>query len=347
MQRSLHIQRTSHQVSKIVNDQPALDIIKVVDPGGGDPFPEKRTLIRLKMNEDCYLPDGAAGADRWWKEWGAWVAERSWAWGLECLNEPCCDTGMHVKRVCAFTKRWLFHLAQRHPNIHPVILNFSRGVPVPAWAPMFRQVIDLAWDMEGYIGFHEYWDRDGPLGNQSKSWLTFRFQRFFDALGYSVPSLITECGACAGDPHGWKSMGFTEEGYFKQMMSYCLTVEEIEPKVEAAFFFTVGGGDQWSKFELTENQIVNLVASNGLVTVEPRLPFIDPSVFPKTSDSQPTEPLPECETGPPERLAEKARWWNEEIVRNVENCASNAKVLRLLRSQCKLLVRLEKKLKDG
>jgi hypothetical protein len=155
------------------------------------------------------------------------------------------------------------------------------------------------------------------------------------SAGYRVPPvLITECGIDGGavTPEregdkrpgiGWQ--GFCDqEAYLRQLEWYDSELRK-DSIVVAATPFVCGPNADWASFELTQGMALIIGSWHAAIEAPGPLP----------------EPLPNDEQGPPAILAQKARWWCEEMQRQFEaGSLERAEAIRL--SLIDLLYRLER-----
>ncbi|HUV67179.1 MAG TPA: peptidoglycan DD-metalloendopeptidase family protein [Sedimentisphaerales bacterium] len=258
--RSIHFQNLgqAHEQAEIIRTSD-VPIVKIVNSPGTNPFPGKRVIIReMDPNETNMVRSGVSGARVWWEHNEARMRERSWAWAFEvAANEQPCKTPQQCGILAAYQIEWMRQARLRGFTQKLLAGVFSTGVPEPEYAPLFGDMVKLC----DYMAFHEYWGRGGPDDPDSYTWLTQRYRRFYDALGFTKPTFITEAGICLGDPLGWKDAGITAEQYAIECIAYCDECQE-DGYVEGVFFFTAGGGDKWKRFELTPQQTQTIVDSN-------------------------------------------------------------------------------------
>ena len=258
--RTFHFQSLSqaHETAELVRNSD-VQYVKCVDPPGDNPFPGKRVLVRMiHPNEANMIKSGASGARVWWDQMEPQMRERSWAWGFETgCNEPICTTNVDCQKAAMYEVEWIKRCRELGFVQKSVVLNFSMGVPEPEYAPIFAEAIRRA----DFLGVHEYWKKKGPHDPAWYGWLTQRYRRFYAALGFTKPTLITESGIALGDPLGWRDAGISGGKYAQECVEYADECE-LDKYVEAVFFFTCGGGDKWKRFEFTTDQVRMILAGN-------------------------------------------------------------------------------------
>jgi hypothetical protein len=248
---SVHFERVETPITAIVN-QKKPEYVLLVNPPTENPFPGIKTIGRFQQNDE-YTNQGAAGADRWWKENHARVANCAfWLWGIVTCNEPQGDWVVVDAYVC----RWIDLCHSLIPWLKTVAWNFSFGGPEAYTYPCF---LESATKTDCY-GFHEYWTpRQWVDFDAWQGWTYWRYKKFIAALPAALrdkPVFITECGIDMSKDHqGWRSNS-TEIGYILQIAEY---FEGLTPNVKAAFVYEAGSWPLWKDFELTESLATSIL----------------------------------------------------------------------------------------
>lgn len=230
--------------------------IKLVNPPPTNPFPGHIVVGRLeqaggrrlrrgqRIDEAPYLADGAAGAERWWADYGAWLETCSWVSAWEFPNRPAVADEGQARQVAACVLRWL-ELADEQ-GLRGVVLNFAAGTPAVELAPLFGDVVRYAAAHGHSIGFHETLCLRSTE-NVLLSADALGFPRFFQALAEAgidaQPEVeITTCepgaeeaGAAASGYHAGRS----EEEYLGDL-SACRDLMAAYPYVRTAYVFCAG-----------------------------------------------------------------------------------------------------------
>lgn len=350
--------------------------VKAINPDSWseNPFTGKRVLARLWIGGDdkeaAFYRRGAAGADeyfemlkpRYLKLKGMGILD------VAAANEPqaTCSYFDDAKRYIAdwytialFERRWCELVAAG--GMRPWVFSNSTGTPemdaLIVMLPAFYAAVKAGGGWE----VHEY---SAPGVRDGYGWYVGRIGRMLDklaGLGFprtTLPVFIGEGGIDGGvirwnEPpwagkkprRGWRDWrdwaytgddcmgltspqgGMTHELYWRHLSwqddGYCAI-----PEVVAFTPFVCNPEPMWADFTLDGSMVFRMAAKYETAEPEPA-----------------PEPLPEHETATdPETLAEKCRWWSEEITRALE-AQEWERARRLHVSLTRLLYRLERRLK--
>lgn len=276
---SIHFQQND-EVRTVVNASSKVKWVFQVDPSTNNEYPGKTMVGRKYVkNEGDYINQGAAGADRWWADFGAYVDARPYIEYWVACNEPQGDW----PTIAAYQKRWadLAHARGRKA----VVGNFSIGTPEPEDAPIFKDMV-AAGDC---VAFHEYWmPQHWDELNKWQGWVMWRYKKFMDNLPTHLrqkPVLITECGCDGGtkatlgqtpDRKGWLThYNANEDWYMEDLTAY---VDGLDDRVKAIFMYTAGPYSEWADFKVTPSlagRFLNLTTEAAPVpTPQPEQPTL-------------------------------------------------------------------------
>ena len=177
-------------------------------------------------------------------------------------NEPGVASGDAIARIVACERERVMRL--NAVGLKACVFNFSVGWPREINGKLETAPYDefMKWlPSMNYVGFHEYWTKEGPLdplnmsiNGPNKVWR-------FSYWPYDCRILVTECGI---DYHGqftdgWKSHvppGWSLEqwaqAYARQLTDY----DELlvnDGRVEGEAVYTLGPGFGWDSFDTAEH----------------------------------------------------------------------------------------------
>lgn len=275
---SIHFQQND-EVRTVVNASSKVKWVFQVDPPTENSFPGKEVIGRKYIkNEGDYINQGAAGADRWWADFGAYVDARPYINIWVACNEPQGDW----PTIAAYQKRWADLAHARGKKA--VVGNFSIGTPEPQDAPVFSEMV-AAGD---YVAFHEYWmPQHWDELNKWQGWVMWRYKKFMDNLPAHLqqkPVLITECGCDGGtkatlnqtpDRKGWLThYDSNEDWYMEDLTAY---FNGLDDRVKAIFLYTAGPYSEWTSFKVTPSlagRFINLTKETSAPAPPPEQPTI-------------------------------------------------------------------------
>ena len=254
-----------------------------------NPFPNaKVNVARLinnngEINEGWYVRQGAAGADKWWADHGAWVDARTWITHLICLNEPSVKTVEEIKQVCAFIFRWLVILDRRYAGrIKGVVGNFSHGTPEPDIVVFFIELHEYMAEHGHFWGWHCYW-YPRPNETQERWNYTRWFYWYQEMEKYTTThpdSMITEMGADGGlvgkIDQGYHTTTLTEGEYVSDVLSVKSLMETKCPRIKYGFLFAAVNWDRFKTFQLTPIALRAILDDNpeeAPVAIQENLPI--------------------------------------------------------------------------
>lgn len=323
---ALHWQNSASWMKKV--DMPA-PYVKRVNPNEEDIFPGKFTVGRVYMTdgeEGSYYTRGAEGGRAYFDRCAStyWKALYVGAW--ESWNEPAViHDAAERAALDEATGEWIRRM--HDAGLKTVAGNFSERNPADGTIDEFV----LTLEATDYLGGHFY---DAP-GMQSHGY-ALRYRELADTIRTAglrlPPMLIGECGIDGGvigkGGKGWQKFCSWEQ-YFADLRWYEAELAK-DAYISGAFIFTAAASKDWKSFEVNEKQAAELAQWQRTFTPPEPEPEPEP----------PAAWLPEYEQGTPKELADAARWWSEEITRQIEAGAYDmAHSLEV--SQTKLLYRLE------
>ena len=315
--------------------------VKMINPPVPDAFPNTRILGRawIKSNNDAWEADlvkkGAAGGVEYFNAlYDFYNRRRGIVTAWEGPNEP------NVSTVAAATslREFTYALAERVLNagLKPCGGSISVGNPkVSKYDGTNAEWLTVAQGLSRctYWSYHGYWQRPyDPVDD----WWAHRYRLLISeasAAGISLPPLlISETGAdiAGGENDGWKvQYGGDFGAYLVDIQRYTDELEK-DRSVQMAALFTAGAEYRWRNFGLDQLQTIEIgkYAAGG-------------------ASAQPVEGLPEHEPSQnPAIIAEKMRWWLEEMERQYQS-GNTAYAQRIRLSLIQLGYRLERILKNA
>lgn len=303
---------------------------KLVSPPEDDIFPAKRTIGRVYMTdgeEGQFYGAGKAGAWPYFERCLPSYQRAPYVFAHEGPNEPAMIHTVAERRALdEFTAEW--SRIMREHGLRVVVGNFSERNPADGTIAEFARMLSTA----DYLGLHCY---GAPTMQTEPEGHVLRYRQLVGELDNAMvrcpPVLLTECGVDLGiigkGRKGWQKAGYDWATYRDGLAWYDreLCKDEI---IAGAFVFTAGGTGDWVTFDISEKQAADLartLAAQTPVAPEP---------------APPTEWLPEYEQGDAHTLAVKARWWNEQATRELEE-GHYERADEIMVSNTKLLYRLE------
>ena len=220
-------------------------------------------------------------AQRWfdgqWPRIAAHPLIKTWAGP----NEPGVDDAAHAAWYARFEiKRMQLMEAQ---GLRCVIANFGCGRPPllsenGTWQA-FLPALRYAEAHRHYLGLHEY---SWPKMSQAQTWLCLRYRRVYEALGLTVPLIITECGI---DPSiGENLKPFRGGGAFRDaelrsiwQAHYGAANADIfyseelrwydrelqkDAYVKGAVIYTVGDDGHWGSYDLGGQPVISMLCTH-------------------------------------------------------------------------------------
>ena len=281
-----HIESYGHEIERVLNEAPG-KWFKWVNPPAQRPTglaQGVKCLARIWTGDEVRRADlGAVGADQWWAENRGRIP--GWVQAVELPDNEIYakeHSQERIERHVVYRLRLLEHLRDARPGLKVAGGNFSKGAPELHHVPLFRPLVHKL----DAFGFHSYWPPAGPLAAPGYSWLTFRYRRFWTAMG-GTPQLtwITEMGCVTNDPEGWRSLGLSEDAYAAQIEQYRAEAAK-DDYVEMAFLWTRSDYYPWRNQTLPASFYRRVMARNVVAPVTPSPPPPRPWPIPGARVSQ-------------------------------------------------------------
>jgi hypothetical protein len=353
MLTTLHVQRYQGWQNDFLRDIGA-QWGKIVDPPlDTDLFPDVPNVDARFWDDNAapgYIARGREGGHSYVRDnLARWRRVRARSVAFELPNEPECNSNVGLANLREFTLGAIEEANAQ--GITLIILNLAEGNPhdngtgneaVVAWKlDQLLPAIKAAIGGGHYVGRHCYW-RPGVEGPTGRYHALGRLKSDLDVLRYlgvdmvDLKVLVNETGIDGGiashtPQEGWQDL--SNEGEYGGQVAEAERYARTLSQVRALMLFTAGHEPPWDGYDHDEGFCRTLVdplkAIGGTVTP----PVVPPVILP-------TEPLPNDEQGPPALLAQKARYWAEEMQRQFEKPdLARAQTIRL--SLIQLLIRLE------
>jgi len=312
------------------------EFVKVMDPDRGvaQPYGDGLHYIgRLHFGEG--EPDkqlvalGAEGADHYWSMARPRIEACPWISWWEGPNEPDVTTEQGCRNLAAFWGR----LADIYHDHNLCAAGFSLATGNPPEMGWWRILAPAAARLDA-VEVHEYAMTRHMLVDGWHLGRLLRADEILQSKGVAVDWIVGETGVDRGGgkaTDGWRARGMSRREYLEGLTGYeGVLREQLGPRLLFVSPFTWTTPD-WTSFRIDEwmsRDIAEYVASTrGAEAV--------------------TEPLPEHETATdPATIAEKVRWWVEEMQRAHEG-GNLDRAERIRLSLITLLYRLEQSLKKG
>ena len=245
-------------------------------------------------DQNAALRDPEKAADAWWAERQAAIMATK---GPRTVYQGMNEIGSGISDL------YVRYEERRAGHLWGVGAGFGLGAwsvgepDYPVW-PRFWRVLQGMGAGDALL-LHEYWADASDLG---KRWYTARWtdERVWPMVrGRNI--IVTECGrdkiGARGQP-GWR-LTINAETFLMEVARYNELLNQT-PDVKGGCLFTGGVLGEWRDFDANQ--------------LWPRIVATQERGEPVT-----VEPLPEHETArDPETIAEKIRWYTEEVLRRLE-----------------------------
>ena len=184
--------------------------------------------------------------------------------------------GDKVPAAIAFEHAFIDELARRMPLARPLVATIAVGNPHESQFPLLVPLASHTIQHGGAFGYHAYWPVDHGRSYllEQWDWHAGRFEGMDavirDALGYGVPWLLSECGACgwdaatnAYDPAaGWKHpacFAGNWQDYKRDLLQFAGLLKVSPARVLGSTLFTVCPPSWgWDYFTLDAAQLAEL-----------------------------------------------------------------------------------------
>jgi len=184
--------------------------------------------------------------------------------------------GDKVPAAIAFEHAFIDELARRIPEALPLVATIAVGNPHESQFPLLVPLASHVIQHGGAFGYHAYWPVDHGRSYlvEQWPWHAGRFEAMDavirDALGYGVPWLLSECGACgwdaatnAYDPAaGWKHpacFAGNWQDYKRDLLQFAGLLKVSPARVLGSTLFTVCPPSwEWDYFTLDAAQLAEL-----------------------------------------------------------------------------------------
>jgi lysozyme len=268
------------------------EYVKVINPGTENPFPGRKVIMRVHMDEDvqnAMILKGAVGGDELFNLLRPWMTARPWVYAVETWNEPLAE-GLFVqaKRVLLAQATVRFLELAHGVGWRVVVGNFSVGQPpAQAWED-FLPIIQ-AMRPDDMLGLHEYgWPsmkKDLDANFPGEGWLCLRYRKVARWLreqhGMAMPKVfIGECGLdrlLVNVRGGWMSLVSNilnleqaRKQYFDELAWYDDELMK-DSYVVAAVPFTAAPNQDWSLYKIDvplSEMIHNRIATHPTPSTE-------------------------------------------------------------------------------
>lgn len=279
-----HFQQTDGAVAGFVNSE----YVKVINPGTENPFPGRKVIMRVHMDEsvqDAMILKGAAGGEELFSLLRPWMKDRPWVYAVETWNEPLA-AGLFVqaKRVLLAQATVRFLELAHGAGWTVVVGNFSVGTPpIEAWQD-FLPII-RAMGPDDMLGLHEYgWPSMKKEIAAGEGWWCLRYRkvaRWLATYGVATPKMfIGECGLdrlLVNVRGGWMSLASNtltlEQAriqYFNELAWYDDELMK-DPYIVAATPFTAAPNQDWLLYKIDvplSEMIHNRIATHPTPSTE-------------------------------------------------------------------------------
>ena len=316
--------------------------VKVMNPPVPDAFPNTRILGRAWIHDDNNSWEGhlvakgsAGGVEYFNAMYDYYNRRRGIVTAWEGPNEPNLTSPDMAAKYRDFLIAWndKMQSAQLKTCGGSIAVGNPKVLKYDGTNEEWR-IVAPALARCNYWSYHGYWQRPyDPVDD----WWCHRYRLLVKEaadFGVTLPRLIiSETGVDnhGGINDGWRSQYNNDWGaFFADVQRYSDELDK-DTYVEASTFFTMGANSDWFSFEFDQLQTIDLgkyAAGLG-------------------APAQPAEGLPEHETSQdPALIAEKIRWWLEEMERQYQS-GNTGYAQRIRLSLIQLGYRLERILKDA
>jgi hypothetical protein len=261
-------------VTKIVADQGAIMPVNAASPGSFVVYRHHLT----REDELACLADPVNRA-RWFiDQFEAQIKPLVDAAYVDYVETAINETmdGDKVEAAITFEHAFIDELARRMPEALPLVATIAVGNPHESQFPLLVPLASHVIQHGGAFGYHAYWPVDHGRSYliEQWQWHAGRFEAMDavirDALGYGVPWILSECGACgwnaatnAYDPAaGWKHPAcFNGDwpAYKADLLKFVGLLKASPARVRGATLFTVCPPSwEWQHFTLDAAQLAEL-----------------------------------------------------------------------------------------
>ena len=288
-----------------------IEWLKIMDPPERNDCPVNPDRVNVigrvwiggdDVEMDQFIVRGQAGAEAYFERCREAYERAPYVYAWEGPNEPFMGDPAKRAALIVFTIAWANIMHTRGMRV----VGGSFAVGWPDWPDVVEMIpMAKACDLMGYHGY------SAPFMTDRYAHHALRYrgiiERWADAGFDSPPWLLTETGIDGGVQPvgcartGWRTWAQTWNAYRPQLQWLDQEMAN-DPLMLAAFVYTLGAEQTWWDFELKEPEVRDFTAWQISVIPAPR------------------EPLPMDETATdPATLADKCRWWMEEMRRARES----------------------------
>jgi hypothetical protein len=355
-----------------------------VDKWPYNPFPGRRVIARFTFPnagdgyEHSFMLRGRAGADDYVRALNARY-QHVLAWGIdefESPNEPIPEEG-ELRAYLEFMARWV-EIAPS-AGYRPWVGQWPNGWPHDGWGAYMAELAQAAYEAGGGMGVHGY---SAPGLLDAADCMTLRYRRTakelwdaglpkdktrlfqsefgIDGMALANRAVRLDVAKLYGmadlptNKRGWKDWqdwrsyhaeygipagGMTEQRYLAQIKAFSAEIDK-DTYLEGAALYGGLPFKGWGQFVIGGAMLREIIRWHE----ETPIPEPEPEPTP--------EALPEHETATDaETMAEKARWYIEEVIRRLEQAGEPPEsyamrvLYGLVNTDNGLLYRLERKLK--